>query len=889
MTQDYKYKVSVIMPLYNIEGYLEEAVDSIISQTMGFEDNIQLIFVNDGSPDNLDLICKKYKEQYPKNIIYLEKENGGVSSARNAGIPSIEGKYVNFFDGDDKWDKEAFSNIYSFFEKNFNQIDIVAGRYCYFEGKEGFEHPLDYKFGKTHIVDIHKEFDHVQLSTATVFLKASALKDYKFDTRLRFSEDSIFLSKLLLEKEKYGVVREAVYYYRKRINEDSAINTMTSSPAWYFDTPKYCYKNLFQYSKEKYGTVIPYIQYLVMYDLQWRLGTVMPLSFSEEDRNWYKDCLTGLLKEIDDKIIAQQRSLNFVYKIFALSLKYETDILQDVNLNGWKIQYKGTHLFSLRAKYRLYLTNMQIRDGILHIEGSYQLGYLGEAYSLQVQDDHGKEYAPAFYPVLQKDRYAFSGEKLLTGTGFRLKIPVQEVSWVEFALIKKNGEKIVLSPSFGRFAKIDKEQKSTYYAHKNFLVKYRNNKIKIIPRTKKRLLASEMRYLKNSVLKDRKWKVACYRAMALLGKAFSRKDIWLVSDRTDMARDNGEALFAYLMKQKTQNKKIFFAIDKSSVDYPRMKALGSVLRIGSMRYKLYFLRAEKIISAHADDWVINAFGEDKSYFGDLYDFDYIFLQHGIIKDDLSDWLHKFKKNIHIFVTSAKEEYNSIIFGDYGYTENEVKLTGLPRFDKLTSEAERKIVFLPTWRKEIANPVIKGTSIREYSEKFKKSRYFEFFNGLINDNRILEVLKKCGYTGEFYVHPAFSSQIKDFEGNEVIKVADEEADYQKLFRENMLMVTDFSSVAFDFAYMKKPIIYSQFDHDTFFAGHSYDKGYFEYERDGFGPVCYNYEDTVAAIIQSVKNGCKMETQYIERVNQFFAWKDKNNCERVYRAILDMDNM
>ena len=76
-----KYKISIVMPFYNSESYIEEAIESVINQTIGFE-NIQLILVNDGSNDNSEKICLKYKNIY-NNIIYIKQENGGVSSARN--------------------------------------------------------------------------------------------------------------------------------------------------------------------------------------------------------------------------------------------------------------------------------------------------------------------------------------------------------------------------------------------------------------------------------------------------------------------------------------------------------------------------------------------------------------------------------------------------------------------------------------------------------------------------------------------------------------------------------------------------------------------------------------------------------------------------------------
>jgi len=91
------FKFSVIIPIYNVEEYLEETINSVINQTIGFEENIQLILINDGSPDNSEEICLKYKELYPDNVIYYKQKNSGVSSARNKGIELAIGEFFRCF------------------------------------------------------------------------------------------------------------------------------------------------------------------------------------------------------------------------------------------------------------------------------------------------------------------------------------------------------------------------------------------------------------------------------------------------------------------------------------------------------------------------------------------------------------------------------------------------------------------------------------------------------------------------------------------------------------------------------------------------------------------------------------------------------------------------
>jgi CDP-glycerol glycerophosphotransferase (TagB/SpsB family) len=108
-------------------------------------------------------------------------------------------------------------------------------------------------------------------------------------------------------------------------------------------------------------------------------------------------------------------------------------------------------------------------------------------------------------------------------------------------------------------------------------------------------------------------------------------------------------------------------------------------------------------------------------------------------------------------------------------------------------------------------------------------------------------------------------------------------YKDIFKEGSLLVTDYSSTAFDFAYLKKPVVYCQFDVDEIYSAHTYKKGYFDYEENGLGEVVYTEEDLVSKIICNINNNCQMMPVYEDRVNRFFAYHDKSNCERILNAI------
>ena len=127
------FTFSVIMAIYNTGRYLDESIGSLINQTIGF-DKIQLILINDGSSDNSEEICLKYKNIFPNNIIYIKINHKGVSEARNIGMSLANGEYLNFLDPDDLWDSKAFEYTLSFL-KDHNDINFVSGRMKFFEAK----------------------------------------------------------------------------------------------------------------------------------------------------------------------------------------------------------------------------------------------------------------------------------------------------------------------------------------------------------------------------------------------------------------------------------------------------------------------------------------------------------------------------------------------------------------------------------------------------------------------------------------------------------------------------------------------------------------------------------------------------------------------------------
>lgn len=374
-----------------------------------------------------------------------------------------------------------------------------------------------------------------------------------------------------------------------------------------------------------------------------------------------------------------------------------------------------------------------------------------------------------------------------------------------------------------------------------------------------------------------------FRIIHKVMKPFFKKEIWLISDRMDKAGDNGEAFFEYVSKNTPKNVKPYFVLNKDSCDLKRIKKIGKVLHPLSFKYKLYYLFATRNIGSQLEYHVTTPIMA-KNYLKDILQKQKtVFLQHGIIKDDLSPLYNRYDKNFHIFVTSTLPEYESIAKNvSYGYGER-VKLTGLARFDKLENERKRIIFISPTWR--MYN--LKNTSTYELNDDFEKSAFFKFYNALLHSEKLISKAKENHYSLCFYPHFMMKNVISYFGKLDEVFINGDNFSYNDVFKQGSLLFTDYSSTQFDFAYLRKPVIYCHFDKNEFFKSHTYVEGYFDYTKHGFGEVCYNLDSAVNLLCDYMSKECEIKDEYLTRIEKTFKFYDKNNCLRILNEVLQLN--
>ena len=418
--------LSVVVPLYNSQSYMKETIQSIIGQTLGFRDNIQLILIDDGSTDGSASIAKEYQSEYPDNILYKYKENGGVSSARNAGFSFAEGKYVTFCDSDDRWSADSFKNMISLFEDHYDEINLVTARIMTFGSKES-DHPLNFKYDETRVIDLKKEPYYVQSTMGNVIFKRSVLAEVPFDVNVNLLEDTLLNTQILMKDMKYGVVAEACYYYRKYDDDRSLSSWNHTNAKWYLDVPKQVFFPLLEKSCELYGKPDIYTQSVIAYFLRWRVITnEIHDTLSDDQLKEYTDIYRDLLQKIDDTVIASVYGLKNYQRNFMLKMKYGEDLFTISDYDSGAFKLGDIIVFNAKSKGLARITSVRSSLFKTSITGKSTISLSQGKCTLHAEDLSGREIPVEMTEKKELDMYAFTGECIYRGYTFTFDLPKKE-------------------------------------------------------------------------------------------------------------------------------------------------------------------------------------------------------------------------------------------------------------------------------------------------------------------------------------------------------------------------------------------------------------------------------------------------------------------------------
>lgn len=375
---------------------------------------------------------------------------------------------------------------------------------------------------------------------------------------------------------------------------------------------------------------------------------------------------------------------------------------------------------------------------------------------------------------------------------------------------------------------------------------------------------------------------------ALICAKFSKnnKDLWLIGETGNDAKDNGLAFFSYLIRRHPEINTVYY-IDGQTEAVDHVKSLGRTVVTNSFKHKVLFMSARYILSTH-DGYSIPFFGANWREFKRLYGWlvprmKFVFLNHGVNKDDMVENTSYKKTSFDFLVTSTEDEYKEMSSKRYGYPAGNVIKTGLSRYDALQNGKgravqHRNIVFMPTWRYYLADVS---------DELFVESNYFKNIYSFLHNSRLLDLLDENNVKLYFFPpHHEIQKRIHlfDLEDTTVEALNTESVKFSDVVLNSSMMITDYSSVIFDFAYLYKRTAYFQFDLNEYRSG-QYKQGYFRYDRDGFGPICENEKELFSEIKRAIEDNFKVEERYAQIIRNTFAWHDNKNCERLFNILKD----
>lgn len=884
------YAFSIVIAVYNRQNEIAETINSIINQTFPFK-GVQLILVDDGSTDSSFEVCKSFAEKHPKNIILIYKTNGGVSSARNVGMNFATGKYINFIDSDDMFSQNVLQCVFDFFQKYENKTDVVCIKTELFGAKKG-DSWFNNKFKKgTRLIDLFKE-PYVYLNSVSFSFFHSRIKNQlHFDEEISISEDLKVVNSALMNKWTLGVVCECSYLYRTYATPNESLSTGAKTKKdWYIKYLKRVYFWLYEKAMAQCSGFPEFLQHTLYRDLYNRFcnNTECQKTLSKEEQTEYKKLLKKAISVIDDKVIKNVDVINTDYQIYFLNQKYGKPSITHNDKTVTFCWNKKTT--SISKKLCVMYDSCEIKSNHLLLEGYIIDNLAGVDFNentIYFSLNDGTKIKPTIINSTTNNKLAYLDEYIFKRVYFELDIPLEKIRQSKIGCFVMLGNDAIPVSYSGRteWFGVGCACKSQYFYQNGYSLYFDNFSLCVARtnlfqhRKMERVFLKELKSLKSPEAN----KAILLRKFYSFFKLFKFRKLWLISDRENFGDDNGEALYDYLKRKPGTNK--YFVLAKNSTDWKRLKKKHfKLLDVSSRKYRLTFLLSDKVVSSHFTNRELKPI-KNKFVVDILQKKKHIFLQHGITKDDVSSIYSRKAQKLDLIITSAKPEYKSMVQNPmYFCGEQRVKLTGFPRFDRLFSSQEKVVLIIPTWRRSLVGSLDHSTEEWSIADGFEKSYYYKFYHQLLSHKTLHETAKNLGYKIVYFPHTNLINSNKFFEDIEDIEIVGRKTrNYNKMFARASIMVTDYSSTAFDFCYLKKPIIYCQGDREEFFNSHTYTAGYFDYVKNGFGEVIETADQTANLIIDYMSHNCQMKNFYQKRVDQFFQFNDKQNCKRVYKEI------
>lgn len=875
---------SVILSTINKEQRLEEAIEDIFSQDIDFRNNIELILVADGtSSSNLEF-CEQFIERYPENVIVIDSREDNLSSGRNAGLSEARGRYIHFLDPSVSYSKNTLTEVQRFAEQSTEeQLAFITIPIAFNGTRRGLD-PNYHPFPKTNcIIDLSEKPGNLIFSSAATFYPSNIIKQHHFDTSKIHNEGALLnLSIHANSSLRFGYLGKRRVYYSdpqhgvspKQIHSDSSTIQGFESGLTLLE------KTIPAFPHE----VPDYLIELIVHTVSAHFQEVQPELFSSpEDYAHMLARFTHYIDRFDAKRLQASPWIQTRQRQYALASG-------GLSREPWSLGShrsvvdRGTPTFALRnllvrIKSVQANTHSMFVDAIFH---DYQIPDL----DLVLTDNFGTD-APLVSEFRGNTAHdARYGHLVVSPTcqrRFQVPFTDKETVWNFYFLNRATGERTKAERFIRDYlTPFSTKEKALAIVRPRHSIQWIQSALVVSPK-------KTHFHLHQALMA---WRLYRKYNIPPLARLLSRrrKSVILLSDRPAFGDDNAESLFRYIQNSRPELKSdTWLVLNSTAPSYSELKRTNRTVTAGSLKHRILQLNSRIVAASHLATVFTYAFdGKETRHHRDLFDFSYFWLQHGVTINSVSRVANRLYQNIEGIVVATDHEKRFLTDSQHFFQPEQVLATGFPRFDNLKSVPERKILIMPTWRSWLTGSILpNGTHMP--LEGFEESDYFRRFKSLLTNSTLLSALKNNEFVIEFAMHPGMSAYTDRFQSlsSEFVKIMKPgSATYQDMFARGDIIVTDYSSVLFDFAYLEKPIVMYQFDAEEY-SGLHYKRGIFDYETMAPGPVIKEESELVTHLIQSIESGCRMSDSDLDRLQSVFLHKDQNNSERVINAMLALD--
>jgi len=858
--------ISVVVAALDVERYLPTLLRSFERQTFD-HDRVQFVFVDDGSTDSTGSLLDDWARSAGADVTVIHQDNAWIADARNTGLARATGQWVTFVDADDELEERYFEEVAKFIELHASDdVALLAAHQLLLDDDGGVTdgHPSRKRFEKgSRIVDMRLD-PIVQTGVNAAFMRRDLVEaaGLRFDGRVRPTfEDAHFVARYLLRNglHRIGLMASAKYRYRQRGDGSSTMQTSHEDRRKYTDVLRHGHLGLLDEASAT-GRIDRWVANTVLYDLvgyfRRERAIRSPSALAPADAfDEFHELAAAVLQRVGPEAV---RSFDLLPVEFAV---------RRAMLVGYRDEPDRPNTVNLA----------QVDEA--HQLVQLQYWFTGEIPAEQIAVD-GHEVVPEFETVQD---FVFYGRPLVR----------RRVIWIPRGHVTEmhvDGQQVVFARGEvpNHYATLTRRQlEPQILAQRRRVVD--PNEVELTNKQHVWRAVRERAITTRNSLQKTALRNALAPTLARTRRARERfQGAWVFIDRDTDANDNAEHAYRYVRRHRPDIN-AYFVLNRDSKDWDRLQREGfRMIAFRSLEWVQLMLHAEHVASSHIADFVTKPLPASK--FGQPR-FHFTFLQHGVINYDLSRWLNS--KRPDLFVVSTPQERDAISgHGQWIFSQHEVVLTGLPRFDALLEKSRAKqeterdlILVMPTWRHYLVGAQVAGSGAWERDDRFMESRFAKEYTALMSSPELRALAKRTGKRLALMPHPLLRPYLTDFHLPDDVEILDFAVDgVQDVLARSAAFVTDFSSLAFDAAFIDVPVVYFHFDLREFFGGsHSGRRGYFDYDEAGFGEVTGSVREVEGAVERIAEAGFRPSDTFRERARRTFVTRDGRNSERVIQMM------